>query len=118
MASELQFGIKHIRDGIPQQVVTGIDMAVIGIVGTADSADPQIFPLDTPVDMYSNDTAKLTAHTHMTEGVLDGTLERSGQFGNREFVDIALGHVHASLGKADSLLPQRREGLAARLGLR
>lgn len=61
MASELQFGIKHIRDGIPQRVVTGIDMAVIGIVGTADSADAQIFPLDTPVDMYSNDTEKLTA---------------------------------------------------------
>jgi phage tail sheath protein FI len=36
-------------------------MSVVGIIGTASDADASVFPLNTPVFLYSNDAAKLTA---------------------------------------------------------
>lgn len=37
------------------------DMSVVGIIGTAPNADTAVFPLDTPVAIYSDDTASLTS---------------------------------------------------------
>lgn len=61
MASELVMGVKHLRDGIEAQAVLGADMSVIAIVGTAENADADDFPLDTPVLLYTSDTAKRAA---------------------------------------------------------
>jgi phage tail sheath protein FI len=36
-------------------------MSVVGLIGTAPEADPAVFPLDTPVFLYSDDAAKRTA---------------------------------------------------------
>jgi phage tail sheath protein FI len=36
-------------------------MSVVGLIGTAPEADPDVFPLDTPVFLYSDDRSKRTA---------------------------------------------------------
>jgi phage tail sheath protein FI len=55
------FGISITRiDNEPRPAVWS-DMAVVGIIGTAPNADVDAFPVDTPVFMYSDDAAKLTA---------------------------------------------------------
>lgn len=59
--SDPTFGISLTRiDNEPRPAVFS-DMSVVGIIGTAPAADASIFPLDTPVFMYSDDAAKLTA---------------------------------------------------------
>lgn len=54
-------GINHLRDGIEPQSTIGADMAIVGIVGTAPAAVAETFPLNTPVEVRTNDTAKRTA---------------------------------------------------------
>jgi phage tail sheath protein FI len=55
------FGISITRiDNEPRPAVWS-DMAVVGIIGTAPDADTDAFPVDTPVFLYSDDAAKLTA---------------------------------------------------------
>lgn len=56
----LTVGIKHLRDGVEPQSVIGAEMSVIGIVGTAPDADAELFPLNTPVYLRTNDTALRT----------------------------------------------------------
>lgn len=59
--SDPTFGISLTRiDNEPRPAVFS-DMSVVGIIGTAPAADAATFPLDTPVFMYSDDAAKLTA---------------------------------------------------------
>jgi phage tail sheath protein FI len=57
--TELQAGIKHIRDGVEPQVINTADMSVIGIIGTAPAADDSIFPLNTPIQVDASDKFKL-----------------------------------------------------------
>jgi phage tail sheath protein FI len=53
------FGIPITRiDSEPRPAVWS-DMSVVGIVGTAPAADADVFPLDEPVFMYSDDATKL-----------------------------------------------------------
>lgn len=59
--SEPVFGISIARiDNEPRPAVWS-DMSVVGIVGTAPDANAETFPLDTPVFMYSDNAAMLTA---------------------------------------------------------
>ena len=59
--SDPTFGISIARvDNEPRPAVYS-DMSVVGIIGTAPDADEATFPADTPVFMYSDDAAKLTA---------------------------------------------------------
>jgi phage tail sheath protein FI len=59
--SDPSFGISITRiDNEPRPAVDS-DMSVVGLIGTAPEADPAVFPLDTPVFMYSDDAAKRTA---------------------------------------------------------
>jgi phage tail sheath protein FI len=59
--SDPTFGISITRiDNEPRPAVWS-DMAVVGIIGTAPDADALLFPLDTPVFLYSDDATKLTA---------------------------------------------------------
>jgi phage tail sheath protein FI len=59
--SDPTFGISITRiDNEPRPAVYS-DMSVVGLIGTAPEADPDVFPLDTPVFMYSDDMAKRTA---------------------------------------------------------
>ena len=59
--SDPTFGISITRiDNEPRPAVWS-DMAVVGIIGTAPDADTDAFPVNTPVFMYSDDAAKLTA---------------------------------------------------------
>lgn len=51
-------GIQHLRDGIEPQSVIGADLAVVGIVGTAPGADADVFPLNRPVEVRTNDSAR------------------------------------------------------------
>ena len=56
--SDPVFGISITRiDNEPRPAVWS-DMAVVGIIGTAPSADADVFPLNTPVFMYSDDRTK------------------------------------------------------------
>lgn len=55
------FGISITRiDNEPRPPVWS-DMSVVGIIGTAPDADAAVFPVDTPVFLYSDDATKLTA---------------------------------------------------------
>lgn len=55
------FGLSIARiDNEPRPPAWG-DLSVVGIIGTAPDADATEFPVDTPVFMYSDDVAKLTA---------------------------------------------------------
>ncbi len=56
--AELQVGIRHLRDDIEAQSVSGAEMSVIGLIGTAPEADSGVFPLNENVLLYTNDTAK------------------------------------------------------------
>jgi phage tail sheath protein FI len=59
--SDPTFGISITRiDNEPRPAVYS-DMSVAGIIGTAPEADPAVFPLDTPVFIYSDDAAKRMA---------------------------------------------------------
>lgn len=59
--SDPTFGISLTRiDSEPRPPVWS-DMSVVGIIGTAPAADADVFPLDTPVFLYSDDATKLTA---------------------------------------------------------
>lgn len=59
--SDPTFGISITRiDSEPRPPVWS-DMSVVGIIGTAPAADADVFPLDTPVFLYSDDATKLTA---------------------------------------------------------
>lgn len=59
--SDPTFGISLTRiDNEPRPAVYS-DMSVVGIIGTAPAAVAADFPLNTPVFMYSDDAAKLTA---------------------------------------------------------
>ncbi len=59
--SDPTFGISIERvDNEPRPAVWS-DMSIVGLVGTAPSADVGEFPVDTPVFMYSDDATKLTA---------------------------------------------------------
>jgi len=59
--SDPTFGISITRiDNEPRPAVYS-DMSVVGLIGTAPEADPDVFPLDTPVFLYSDDRSKRTA---------------------------------------------------------
>lgn len=59
--SDPTFGISITRiDSEPRPPVWS-DMSVVGIIGTAPDADTSVFPVDTPVFLYSDDATKLTA---------------------------------------------------------
>jgi len=59
--SDPTFGISITRvDNEPRPAIVS-DMSVVGLVGTAPSANAQTFPLNTPVAIYSDDAAALTA---------------------------------------------------------
>lgn len=53
------FGLKFIRVDDQAQPVLGAQLDVVGIVGPSSTADPNTFPLDTPVYVASNDTVTL-----------------------------------------------------------
>lgn len=59
--TEPVFGITFTRDDNEPRPVVASDMSVFGLVGTAPEADEDVFPLDTPVAVFSNDRAMLTA---------------------------------------------------------
>lgn len=55
------FGISITRvNNEPRPAVVG-DMSVVGLVGTAPAANPETFPLNIPVLIFSDDAAALTA---------------------------------------------------------
>lgn len=59
--SDPTFGISITRiDNEPRPAVYS-DMSVVGIIGTAPDADALVFPLNTPVFLYSDDATKLDA---------------------------------------------------------
>ncbi len=59
--SDPTFGISLTRiDNEPRPAVVS-DMSVVGLIGTAPDADADVFPLNTPVFLYSDDAAKLSS---------------------------------------------------------
>lgn len=77
----LVVGIKHLRDGIEPQSVLGADMSVIGIIGTAPGAEAATFPLNTAVDLKTNETTKRTA-LGTTGTIVDALAGISAQLAN------------------------------------
>jgi phage tail sheath protein FI len=59
--TEPTFGITITRDDNEARPVVVSDMSVVGLVGTAPAADADLFPLNTPVLMYSSDITMLAA---------------------------------------------------------
>jgi phage tail sheath protein FI len=54
------FGIQFFRSDDENRPVVPSDMSVIGLVLPSDDADASVFPLNTPVNFNSNDTAYLS----------------------------------------------------------
>ena len=80
--SDPTFGISITRiDNEPRPAVWS-DMAIVGLVGTAPDADAQVFPLDTPVFLYSDDRTKLTAlgATGTLQDAVTGINDQLGEF--------------------------------------
>ena len=50
------FGLVFRRVEEEPTPVIGADLSTIGLIGPADQANPEFFPLNTPVKVYSNDT--------------------------------------------------------------
>lgn len=57
--SDPTFGISITRVDTEPRPAIYSDMSVVGLIGTAPSADAATFPLDTPVFMFSDDAEKL-----------------------------------------------------------
>lgn len=55
------FGVQILREDNEPRVAADADLSVVGIIGTAPDADTGVFPLSTPVSIYSNDTDALDA---------------------------------------------------------
>jgi phage tail sheath protein FI len=53
------FGVKFIDDNLEPRPAIPADMSTVGIIGPAADADPLVFPLNTPVALYSNDIVML-----------------------------------------------------------
>ena len=66
------FGLQFIRVDDQSVPVIASNMDVVGIVGPCSTADPNIFPLDTPVFVLSNDTPTLTKLYDPVSGLTDG----------------------------------------------
>jgi phage tail sheath protein FI len=97
--SDPTFGISITRiDNEPRPAVYS-DMSVVGLIGTAPEADPAVFPLDTPVFLYSDDAAKRTA------------------LGTQGTISDALNLINAQLGEfqvaAKVVVVRVEEGLTA-----
>jgi len=70
--SDPTFGISITRiDNEPRPAVWS-DMSVVGLIGTAPASDASVFPVDTPVFMYSDDVAK--RHALGTTGTIPEAL--------------------------------------------
>lgn len=78
--SEPTFGISITRIDNEARPAVWSDMAVVGIVGTAPAANATIFPLNTPVFMYSDDPVKLAA-LGVTGTLLDAVTGVNDQLG-------------------------------------
>lgn len=82
--SDPTFGISITRlDNEPRPPVWS-DMSVVGIIGTAEEADAEVFPLDTPVFMYSDDAEKMEALGE------DGTLLEAVRLINAQLGEFAV----------------------------
>jgi phage tail sheath protein FI len=97
--SDPTFGISITRiDNEPRPAVYS-DMSVVGLIGTAPEADAAVFPLDTPVFLYSDDTTKRTA------------------LGTQGTISDALNLINAQLGEfqvaAKVVVVRVEEGLTA-----
>lgn len=57
--TELQVGIKHIRDGVERLPIINSDMSVVGVIGTAPDANLTAYPYNTPVYVQSDDTVEI-----------------------------------------------------------
>jgi hypothetical protein len=53
------FGVKIVQIDEGGRPIIGADLSTIGIIGPATGADPSVFPLNTPVRVYSNETSKI-----------------------------------------------------------
>lgn len=76
------FGISIQRVSDSALPAVGSDMSIVGIVGTAPSANSETFPLNTPVFMYSDSSAMLTAlgATGTIPDAITGVNDQLGEF--------------------------------------
>ena len=54
-------GIEHVRDGVAPALVVGLDMSIIGVIGTAEGAEVSKFPLNEPIFLRTSDSTLRTA---------------------------------------------------------
>ncbi len=80
--SEPTFGISITRiDNEPRPAVWS-DMSVVGLIGTAPAANAAIFPLNTPVFMFSDDATMFAAlgDTGTLKDAVEGLNDQLGEF--------------------------------------
>ena len=66
------FGIQYIQEDDQSQPVLGSNMDVVGIIGPCSTANTALFPLNTPVVFFSNDSTGMIAQLNTTSGAPDG----------------------------------------------
>jgi phage tail sheath protein FI len=70
--SDPVFGVVLRKVDEESRPIVGADLSTIGIIGPAAGADPLIFPLDTPVRVYSNNislTSKLGSQGYLADAI-------------------------------------------------
>lgn len=110
------FGININRVDSEPRPAIGSDMSIVGIVGTAPAASADVFPLNTPVFMFSDDTVKLTAlgTTGTLRDAVDGVNAQLGDF--QASANIVIVRVAEGASTGDTLLNLAGDS-AARTGI-
>lgn len=80
--SDPTFGISIQRVTDNPRPAVYSDMSVVGLVGTAPNANPDVFPYNTPVFVFSDDTEKLIAlgEDGTLWSAIDGINDQLGEF--------------------------------------
>jgi phage tail sheath protein FI len=111
------FGIGITRNDNEPRPAVKSDMSVVGLVGTAPDALDDVFPIDTPVLLFSDDAAKLTAlgNTGTLPDAIAGINDQLGEF--QVAARVVVVRVVDSGGNEDALMANVVGSQAAQSGI-
>ena len=84
------FGLQFIRQDDQALPVVESNLDVVGLIGPCSTADPATFPLNTPVLVFSNDTATLKKLYDPVSGLTDGYLVDAINGINAQLADLQI----------------------------
>lgn len=89
MSTAPTFGLQFTRQSDQSLPVVASNMDVVGIIGPCSTADPAVFPYNTPVLVFSNDT-KTLAKLYNAGGTTDGYIVDAINGINAQLADLEI----------------------------